>query len=53
MVLVGVVYLLFEKSLLQRSKMAGDSTAPADNSISRALIGVQVITRFIPATCNF
>jgi len=42
MVLVGVIYLAFEKRLLVKSKMRGDSTSPADNSISRGLIGAQV-----------
>jgi len=42
MVLIGVLYLIFEKSLLEKSKLTGDSTAPADNTLSRSLIGVQV-----------
>lgn len=42
MVAVGILYLVFEQSLLAKSKLCGDSTAPADNSLSRALVGVQV-----------
>jgi len=42
MVAVGVLYLVLEQRLLSKSKMAGDSTAPADNTLSRGLIGVQV-----------
>jgi len=43
MVLIGVLYLVFEKKILVQSKMAGDSTAPADNLLSRTLVGIQVI----------
>lgn len=42
MVMVGVLYLTFEKKVLVKSRMLGDSTQPADNTISRCLIGVQV-----------
>lgn len=42
MVMVGIVYLVFEKKILVQSKMDGDSTAPADNFLSRTLIGIQV-----------
>jgi phosphatidylinositol glycan class N len=42
MVAIGILYLIFEKKLLLKSKPLGDSTAPADNSLSRSLIGVQV-----------
>jgi hypothetical protein len=42
MVAIGVCYLVFEKKLLSKSKLAGDSTAPADNTLSRSLIGIQV-----------
>ncbi|KAL3418347.1 phosphatidylinositolglycan class N [Phlyctema vagabunda] len=42
MVAVGVLYLVFEKSLLAKSRLAGDSTSPADNALSRSLIGVQI-----------
>lgn len=42
MVVVGVLYLIFQKSLLGKSKLLGDSTAPAKDMISRALIGIQV-----------
>lgn len=41
MVAIGIAYLLFEKSLLAKSKWSGDSTAPADDRISRSLIGIQ------------
>lgn len=42
MVAIGVLYLVFEKKFLSKSKLAGDSTAPADNALSRSLIGIQV-----------
>ncbi|QSZ33112.1 hypothetical protein DSL72_002698 [Monilinia vaccinii-corymbosi] len=42
MVAVGALYLSFEKKLLAKSKMAGDSIAPADNLLSRSLIGAQI-----------
>lgn len=42
MAAIGVAYLIFEKELLTKSKLAGDSTAPADNHLSRSLIGIQV-----------
>ncbi|TVY83862.1 GPI ethanolamine phosphate transferase [Lachnellula suecica] len=42
MALIGVTYLIFEKKLLTKSKMANDSTAPADNTLSRALVGIQI-----------
>jgi GPI ethanolamine phosphate transferase 1 len=42
MVAIGVLYLIFEKKLLSTSKLAGDSTAPADNALSRSLVGIQV-----------
>jgi phosphatidylinositol glycan class N len=42
MVAVGVFYLAFERKLLAKSRMSGDSTAPADNLFSRSLIGAQV-----------
>ncbi|EDN91722.1 hypothetical protein SS1G_07582 [Sclerotinia sclerotiorum 1980 UF-70] len=42
MVAVGVLYLAFERKLLAKSKMAGDSIAPADNLLSRSLIGAQI-----------
>jgi phosphatidylinositol glycan class N len=43
MVVVGVSYLIFEKKLLSKSKLAGDSTSLADKVLSRSLIGMQVI----------
>lgn len=42
MVAVGIVYLIFEKQLLQQTKLPGDSTEPADDKLSRSLIGVQI-----------
>jgi phosphatidylinositol glycan class N len=42
MVAIGVLYLIFEKKLLVKSKLVGDSTTPADNVLSRSLVGVQV-----------
>lgn len=42
MVVVGILYLAFERKLLARSKMAGDSIAPANDFLSRSLIGAQV-----------
>jgi len=42
MVAIGVLYLIFEKKLLAKSRLAGDSTEVADNSLSRSLIGAQV-----------
>jgi phosphatidylinositol glycan class N len=43
MALIGVLYLIFEKKLLVKTVLAGDSSAPADNILSRSLIGIQVI----------
>lgn len=42
MVAIGIAYLIFEKKVLAKSKLSGDSTAPADDSLSRLLVGVQV-----------
>ena len=42
MAAVGLLYLAFEKKLLAKSRLPGDSMAPADNVLSRSLIGVQV-----------
>lgn len=42
MVVIGIAYLVFQKQLLQRSKLSGDSTKPAEDNLSRSLIGVQV-----------
>lgn len=42
MVVIGVSYLIFEKKLLSKSKLTGDSTLPADNTLSRSLTGIQV-----------
>ena len=42
MAVIGVIYLTFEEKLLAKSSLAGDSTAPAGNVLSRSLVGVQV-----------
>lgn len=42
MVLIGVLYLVFEKKLLAKTVLPGDSATPADDTLSRSLIGVQV-----------
>ncbi|KAH6673683.1 GPI ethanolamine phosphate transferas-like protein [Halenospora varia] len=42
MVAIGVLYLVFEKRLLAKSKLVGDSTAPANDSLSRSLLGIQI-----------
>jgi phosphatidylinositol glycan class N len=47
MVAIGASYLIFEKKVLSKSKLAGDSAAPADNALSRSLIGIQVRYRKI------
>ncbi|KAH8659058.1 GPI ethanolamine phosphate transferase-like protein [Tricladium varicosporioides] len=42
MVAIGVLYLVFEKRLLGKSNLVGDSTAPANDLISRSLLGIQI-----------
>jgi phosphatidylinositol glycan class N len=42
MVAIGILYLMFEKSLLSRSPGGGASASAAHNTLSRSLIGVQV-----------
>jgi hypothetical protein len=42
MVIIGVLYLTFEKRLLAESGFPADSTAPAHNTLSRLLVGAQV-----------
>lgn len=42
MVIIGVLYLIFEKRLLAKSGFPEDSTDPARDNLSRALIGAQV-----------
>ena len=42
MVIVGVLYLVFEENILARSGFPIDSTQPAQNVLSRSLIGAQV-----------
>ena len=42
MAIVGVLYLIFENKILSKTKLAGDSAAPAHNTLSRTLIGIQV-----------
>lgn len=39
---VGILYLIFQKKLLAKSGMTGDSTKPADDLLSRSLVGIQV-----------
>jgi hypothetical protein len=41
MVMIGVAYLSFEKSIPTNSSSQYDSAAPAKKKLSRALIGVQ------------
>ena len=52
MVLIGVLYLIFERQLLAKSGFQGDSTERANNGLSRALIGVQV-SRVVKTVENF
>ena len=42
MVLIGVGYLAFEKQILGKSALKGDSSAVADNVLSRVLVGAQI-----------
>ncbi|TAQ90028.1 hypothetical protein B7494_g1635 [Chlorociboria aeruginascens] len=42
MVAIGILYLIFEGRLLVKSGLKGDSTKPAENLLSRTLIGVQI-----------
>jgi phosphatidylinositol glycan class N len=42
MALIGILYLAFQKKLLGNSKLSDESAAPANDSLSRALIGIQV-----------
>jgi GPI ethanolamine phosphate transferase 1 len=42
MVAIGLAYLAFQKNILENSRSKIDSTAPAQNGLSRALIGAQV-----------
>lgn len=42
MVVIGVIYLTLEKRLLPTTVLPGDSVAPAENVLSRTLLGVQV-----------
>jgi phosphatidylinositol glycan class N len=44
MVIIGLAYLIFEKRLLARSALKGETSPAADNALSRILIGVQVYT---------
>lgn len=46
MAAMGVMYLTFERKLLAKSGLEGDSTVPADNVLSRSLVGVQVRNAF-------
>lgn len=42
MVLVGVLYLTFEKRLLAKTTLTGNCTTPVNNRLSRSLIAIQV-----------
>ena len=42
MAMIGMLYLVFQKKLLGHSKLADESVAPANDSLSRVLVGVQV-----------
>jgi hypothetical protein len=42
MALVGIIYLAFQKKILGNSKLSDESLAPANDSFSRALVGIQV-----------
>lgn len=42
MVALGIVYLAFERRILAGSRSKDDTAAPAENHISRALLGAQV-----------
>lgn len=42
MTFVGIIYLVFEKRILSKTRMADDSTAPADDLLSRTLVAIQV-----------
>lgn len=42
MVVIGLAYLIFEKRLLARSALKGESDSAGDNVLSRILIGIQV-----------
>ena len=53
MAAIGVIYLMFEKKLLAKSGLAGDSTLPAEEVLSRSLVGVQVRNVFIRAKIVF
>jgi phosphatidylinositol glycan class N len=44
MVIIGILYLVFEKKILAKSGFKGDSTEPSSDRLSRSLVGVQVIT---------
>ena len=42
MVVIGITYLIFENKFLTTAKLASDSMAPAYNTLSRSLVGIQV-----------
>ncbi|CAG8955326.1 hypothetical protein HYFRA_00011309 [Hymenoscyphus fraxineus] len=42
MALIGLLYLIFQKDILANSKLVTDSVAPANDLLSRTLIGIQV-----------
>ncbi|KAH8804798.1 GPI ethanolamine phosphate transferase-like protein [Xylogone sp. PMI_703] len=42
MVMIGLLYLIFEKKLLTKAALKNDFTSPAENIVSRSLIGIQI-----------
>jgi len=44
MAIVGALYLAFEETLLRGEHGSGPKISPAENTLSRPLIGVQVRT---------
>ncbi len=46
MVAVGISYLIYQKKIIANSRSKLESTVPAQNGLSRALIGVQVGKHF-------
>ena len=42
MVLIGLLYLVFEEKLLGKSILLRDTVKPANNALSRSLVGIQV-----------
>ena len=42
MILIGLLYLVFEEKILGKSILVADSVKPANNALSRSLVGIQV-----------